>query len=339
MKRKVIYLFYIMIFSLLLSSCEKKINSNIYYSTQFLEQFKLEEVDESDVAKIPLSYDLFYRIENDGKDIVFYKNDSSYTETVNGKVINDLVIFDGKILAIVKNDENYIYSFEDKTYTKIDFDEKNYINLTLYVSNERLYLILSNEESTKILELSDEFNVTQKYNAPLNTTGGVSFLFFYDDYFVIQNNKYEYYTNSIKTQTSLNIDNKLTVFEDEIFTICHEKCFGHLSGCEDHYYKNYLFSNILSEDDIYYHTDPAQLIYQASYNNIYYFLLCDCFMMKKNTLETGYYFIRYDVSAKKYSVSELNMENHIKGFEQRYNQIELKIEQNDEIIVRNYYIK
>ena len=220
MKNKVLVL--IMFFSCFLSlcSCARKVNNVIYYSTQFLDKFELEEVLEDDYNKIPLKEDIFYQISDDKKIVFFYSDGTSKEKSVNGVILNDQIIsYNDLILGLVYDTKYSIYDFINDNYIDLNYDLNDYDNMYLYVSNQQLYLIGSKEDKSVIYKIDEYYNKEELNTVELNTQNGIAFFYFENEYFVIQNSEYEYYTNCENNLTQLIIDNQLDIIDDEIYSV------------------------------------------------------------------------------------------------------------------------
>lgn len=380
MKNKVLVL--IMFFSCFLSlcSCSRKVNNVIYYSTQFLDKFELEEVNEDDYNKIPLKEDFFYQISDDKKIVSFYSDGTSKEKSVNGVILNDRIIsYNDLILGLVYDTKYSIYDFINDNYIDLNYDLNDYDNMYLYISNQQLYLIGSKEDKSVIYKIDEYYNKEELNTVELNTQNGIAFFYFENEYFVIQNSEYEYYTNCENNLTQLIIDNQLDIIDDEIYSVMnyvngetnttsyffkHTLFYGDDSFEKEFYEKNKDiddYYNELNGTDEYKkyikHFDLCDLFckknthieyagriedcYQFYYNHIYYFLLPNWISPYGQSTDRGYYFIRFDAINSKFEISEFNMDDKVKNVKQVGNQIQMTVALNydGELVNRVYYIK
>ena len=379
MKSKILSLIMLCFGLISMISCEKKVNSIIYYSTQFLDNFNLEEVDEENINKIPLA-NIYYKIDENKKSISLYDNDKINKISINGIILNDEIYEYNNSYYFVEFDKKYyLYDIDNSKEIDLGFDKKDYDNIHLYTLNDGLYLIGSIDDKTDIFKLSNDFKKEKRYTVEVNTFDGVRFLYFWKDYFVIQNENYEYDTNCDSNLTKIKINNQLDIVNDDLYSIIgFENVGSHPSVCffkhklfyendsyeekyykthknEDDYYEklNYdidykntlrqhrLFSNFYDQNIYIDYSGEIEQCFQFYYNHIYYFLLTDWYNPYRQTTLRGYYFIKFDSLKSKFEISELNMDDRVKSVKQIGNQIQMNVLLNydGKSVNRIYYIK
>ncbi len=354
---------------------QHKYNSNIYFNTKNLDKFSLEEVDKSDYNKIPLTDNLYYTISDNLNVVRFYDKTDVFEKNIIGTILNEKIInIDNQNICLVLDNNYKIYNFDNDEYYDLNYSKDTYENMQLYADGDSLYVFGSKNKTTDVIKLSNNYNEEKKNEVPLDTNGGVIFFHLWDEYYVIQNTSYEYYTNCNKNLTKLSIDNKLELVNDEIFTLVH---FGFTCDYTyyDYFYRHNLFygdesdeNEFYKEEERYnikfrnesemqyryhmsfanysksnlkYKSDSFENIYQVNYNNIYYFIMTDCFTPYKQHSARGYYIIRFDTLTSEFKISDFNLNDRIEEINQVGNQIQLKLRtSNDEDLEkRTYYIK
>ncbi len=379
MRKRLSIVFLLLLSTITLSSCnsfskvsgrekKKEINSSIYYSTKKLNKFGLEEVEENDVNKIPLKENVYYKITDNKQKVTFYVDDLQEEKKVDGKILNDKIVFyNDSYLSIVYNEKYNVYDFTNDKYINLDFDLIDFDNMHLYVVSQYLYLIGSKDDTTKIFMLSENYEKEEVFNTRINTVDGVAFLYLWDNYFVIQNVKYEYYTNCDSNLTKLEMNNQFDVINNEIFSglkfndgewdstsyfFKHNLFYSNESSEKDYYDRNknsqcedqYTYYSNFCDNNI--HIDYSGRIdncYQFYYNHIYYFLMTNWYLPYGESRQRGYYFIRFDSLNSVFQISDLNMSDTVKEFKQSGNQIALNVslECDGKFVDKNYifYIK
>lgn len=368
MKKKIAKYFFIFINLFAFASCDEKEENPLFDVSKTIDRFELEKVQENDFDKIRLYDDVYYKIA--GNDVVFYNKNEIINKKINTAILNDEIYFSNDNYYCLTYNEGYcIFNFVTEEYTRLEYTLNDYDNMYLYAIDQELYLLGNVSGKTDIMKILTDFNVTKLFSADLDTSSGIYFLYLWDEYFVIQNSNYEYFSNCNDNLTRVKVTNRLDVINDETYFVKHfyfeGSEYGYYNG-RDTFFKKTLFykddsfekeyydyyHNLAGDSDysfivnfynkntyIEYETNHADFIGQAFYNHIYYFVLSG--VVYKNTKEkdVGYYFIRFDSVNNEFKMSELNVTDRVIEFNQFEDQIYVKFENNGSINECRYYIK